>query len=96
MFDDSVQPVVDAGLHELVEHDHQLCEEVRLVPSFGHTPGHVSVRISSKGEEAVITGDLMHHPVQCALPAMGSRFDVDPEAARQTRRAFLEKYKDYV
>ena len=77
-----------------VESDHAITPEVRLEPTHGHTPGHVSVHISSKGEEAVITGDLMHHPVQCALPSMASRFDVDPEAARQTRRAFLEKYKD--
>lgn len=92
--DDSVRPVLDAGLADMVDSDFQVTPEVRLEPTPGHTPGHVSVRISSKGEEAVITGDLMHHPVQCALPAMGSRFDVDPEAARQTRRAFLEKYKD--
>lgn len=92
--DDSVRPVLDAGLADLVDADFQITPEVRLEPTPGHTPGHVSVRISSKGEEAVVTGDLMHHPVQCAMPAMNSRFDVDPEAARRTRRAFLEKYKD--
>jgi hypothetical protein len=37
----------------------------------------------------VITGDLMHHPSQCAHPEWGSSADVDPEQARQTRRAFL-------
>jgi glyoxylase-like metal-dependent hydrolase (beta-lactamase superfamily II) len=92
--DDSVRPVLDAGLADLVDSDFAVTQEVRLEPTPGHTPGHVSVRISSKGEEAVITGDLMHHPVQCAVPSMNSRFDVDPEAARQTRRAFLEKFKD--
>jgi len=92
--DDSVRPVLDAGLADLVESDHVVTPEVYLEPTPGHTPGHVSVRISSKGEEAVITGDLMHHPAQCAMPSMNSRFDVDPDAARQTRRAFLEKYKD--
>ena len=89
---DSVRPVLDAGLAELVEMDHRLTPEVFLEPTPGHTPGHVSVRIVSGGEEAVITGDLMHHPVQCAEPAWASRFDVDPEAARRTRRAFLERY----
>jgi glyoxylase-like metal-dependent hydrolase (beta-lactamase superfamily II) len=92
--DDSVRPVLDAGLADMVATDHRITPEISLEPTPGHTPGHVSVRISSKGEAAVITGDLMHHPVQCALPSMNSRFDVDPEAARQTRRAFLEKYKD--
>ena len=34
----------------------------------------------------------MHHPVQCAEPGWANRFDVDPVAARRTRRAFLERY----
>ena len=72
--------------------DHVITPEVSLEPTPGHTPGHVSVRIRSQGEEAVITGDLMHHPVQCAEPGWASRFDVDPDAARRTRREFLEKH----
>lgn len=91
---DSVRPVLDAGLAELVETDHRLTCEVWLEHTPGHTPGHVSVRVASLGEEAVITGDLMHHPVQCAEPQWASRFDVDPEVARRTRRAFLERYAD--
>ena len=88
--DDSVRPILEAGLAELVPMDHRLTPEVGLEPTPGHTPGHVSVRIRSGGEEAVITGDLMHHPVQCAEPDLAARFDVDPGAARRTRRAFLE------
>ena len=91
---DSVQPILDAGLADLVEMDHVLTPEVRLEPTPGHTPGHVSVRISSKGSEAVITGDVMHHPAQCADLDLKTRFDVDPAAATRMRREFLEKYKD--
>ena len=54
---DSVTPVSEAGLVDLVETDHRICDEVSLVPTLGHTPGHVSVRIASQGEEALITGD---------------------------------------
>jgi glyoxylase-like metal-dependent hydrolase (beta-lactamase superfamily II) len=89
--EDSVRPVVDAGLVDLVESNHRLTDEVRLEPTPGHTPGHVSVRIRSRGEEAVITGDLIHHPIQCAEIDWASRFDVDPDQARQTRRAFLTR-----
>lgn len=89
---DSVRPIIDAGLADLVAMDHRITPEVFLEPTPGHTPGHVSVRISSKGEEAVITGDLMHHPVQCAEPAWASNFDTDADAARTTRRAFLERH----
>ena len=91
---DSVRPVLEAGLADLVESDHRITPEVFLEPTPGHTPGHVSVRISSKGEDAVITGDLMHHPVQCAESAWASNFDADADAARATRRGFLEKYRD--
>jgi glyoxylase-like metal-dependent hydrolase (beta-lactamase superfamily II) len=86
---DSVQPVVDAGLVDLVASDHQVAEGIRLAPTPGHTPGHVSVWIDSQGERAVITGDLLHHPVQCAHPEWPSSADVDPELAQRTRRSFL-------
>ena len=92
--DDSVRPVFEAGLADLVDMDYRVTDEVRLVPTPGHTPGHVSVRILSRGEEAVITGDLMHHPVQCAEPAWASRFDVDSAAAKRTRLQFLEAHAD--
>ena len=91
---DSVRPIIDAGLAELVDMDQVLTPEVRLQPTPGHTPGHVSVRIASRGEEAVITGDLMHHPLQCAEPDLSNNFDVDAGAARRTRRDFLARYSN--
>jgi glyoxylase-like metal-dependent hydrolase (beta-lactamase superfamily II) len=86
---DSVRPIIDAGLADLVETDHKLTDEVWLEPTPGHTPGHVSVRIQSEGQLAVITGDLMHHPIQCSEPDRPVNFDSDPELARHTRR-FLD------
>jgi glyoxylase-like metal-dependent hydrolase (beta-lactamase superfamily II) len=91
VFADSVAPIRDAGLAELVETDARICDEVSLVPTLGHTPGHVSVRISSKGEEALITGDFMHHPCQIARPEWSTLADSDPDEARRTRlRMFAE------
>ena len=91
---DSVRPIVDAGLADLVDSEHHVTDEVWLEPTPGHTPGHVSVRIASQGHEAVITGDLMHHPIQCSEPDEPNLFDVDRGAARATRRAFLARYCD--
>jgi glyoxylase-like metal-dependent hydrolase (beta-lactamase superfamily II) len=91
---DSVAPVLDAGLAELVAMDHQVIDEIRLEPTPGHTPGHVSVRLASGGADAVITGDLMHHPVQIAEATWQTTFDTDPDAARETRRAFCARYGD--
>src|SRR5271166_5061546 len=88
---DSVIPVWDAGLVDLVETDHRICDEISLVPTPGHTPGHVSVRIASQGEEALITGDFMHHPCQIARPEWSSAADSDPDEARRTREAMLTR-----
>jgi glyoxylase-like metal-dependent hydrolase (beta-lactamase superfamily II) len=91
---DSVQPLFDAGLVQLVESDHVLTPEVRLLPSPGHTPGHVSVAIESGGQRAVITGDMMHHPCQIARPELLARFDSDHDAALATRQRLLAEWAD--
>jgi glyoxylase-like metal-dependent hydrolase (beta-lactamase superfamily II) len=92
---DSVTPVGDAGLIDLVvETDHRICDEVSLVPTTGHTPCHVSVRIASQGDEALITGDFMHHPCQIARPDWSSTADSDPVEARQTRKRILTRLAD--
>jgi glyoxylase-like metal-dependent hydrolase (beta-lactamase superfamily II) len=91
---DSVQPLFDAGLVQLVALDHELTPEVRLLPSPGHTPGHVCVAIESRGERAVITGDMMHHPCQIARPDLLARFDSDHAAALATRRRLLAEWAD--
>jgi len=88
---DSVRPIVDAGLADLVETDHALTDEVRLEPTPGHTPGHVSVRIRSAGEEAVITGDMMHHPCQIAYPEWSTVLDHNADDSRKTRLDFLAR-----
>jgi glyoxylase-like metal-dependent hydrolase (beta-lactamase superfamily II) len=79
---------------DLVETDHQVHDAIRFEPTPGHTPGHVSVRIRSQGEEAVITGDLVHHPCQFARPDWGSSADADAEQADRTRKAFMARYAD--
>src|SRR6202035_5037952 len=81
---DPVTPVLEAGLVDLVETDHRICDEINLLPTLGHTPG-VSLRIASQGEEALITGDFMHHPCQIARPEWSSTVDSDPTEAQQTR-----------
>jgi glyoxylase-like metal-dependent hydrolase (beta-lactamase superfamily II) len=94
IFADSVKPVYDAGLVDLVETDHRVCDEITLVPTTGHTPGHVSVVIRSEGEEALITGDFIHHPCQIAHPEWSSTADTDPEAARRTRDRMLKELSE--
>lgn len=93
-YEDSILPVIEAGQVDFVSGDHEIDAWVRLEPSRGHTPGHVCVRIGDGGAEAVMTGDMMHHPLQCAEPALSSCFCVDPEQSHLTRRIFLERHAD--
>jgi glyoxylase-like metal-dependent hydrolase (beta-lactamase superfamily II) len=84
---DSVQPIFAAGLSDLVSTNHRITDEVWLEPTPGHTVGHVSVRISSAGEHAVITGDMVHNPLQCARPGLSTIHCSDPQQAARTRLA---------
>jgi glyoxylase-like metal-dependent hydrolase (beta-lactamase superfamily II) len=92
--EDSVQPVFDAGLADLVETDHRIDAALRLVPAPGHTPGHACVEINSEGESAIITGDLLHHPLQCCFPKWSTRFCFDQNQSRATRLAFMKEHAE--
>ncbi|MEU6267236.1 MBL fold metallo-hydrolase [Saccharopolyspora shandongensis] len=97
MFRDSVHPVEEAGLLDLVDvpaEGAEVAPGLRLLPTPGHTPGHVAVQVRSGGETALITGDCVHHPVQLAHPAIGSCVDIDPERAGTTRRSLLAALAD--
>ena len=91
---DSVTPVVEAGLATLVETTEQIADEIKLVPTVGHTPGHVSVMIESRGEQALITGDFMHHPCQIAHPEWSTLADSDPDQGIETRRIIFQSLAD--
>jgi glyoxylase-like metal-dependent hydrolase (beta-lactamase superfamily II) len=94
VFDDSLQPILDAGLAKPVDGATDVCEGVRLIPTPGHSPGHVSVLIESAGESAMITGDVVHHPIQFNDPNLVSPFDVDNEMAVATRHRVFGEYAD--
>lgn len=94
VFGDSVAPISDAGLADLVATDHRVCAEIYFQPTPGHTPGHISVVIESDDKKAIITGDMTHHPMQIADPNLSSMFDTDQDAARATRHAVFPEWAD--
>src|SRR3954467_15399205 len=93
-FADSVLPVVEAKRHELVGNDHQIGDHVRILPTPGHTPGHIAITMGRGKDEAVFSGDLMHSPLQALYPELSVKFDLDQARAATTRRSFLERYCD--
>lgn len=93
MFYDSVIPIEEAGLLDLIDVPSEGTDVVpglRLLPTPGHTPGHVAVELTSRGQTALITGDLLHHPIQLAHPTIGACVDIDPEQSESSRRTLLD------
>lgn len=91
VFADSVKPVVDAGQAELIANERQISEEISTFPTPGHSPGHLSIRIRSDGEEAVLLGDVAHHPVQFEHLDWSSTFDSDAKASARMREELFGK-----
>lgn len=94
VFEDSVQPIVTAGLADLVGSDHRICEEVSLIPTPGHSPGHMSVLVRSDGAEALLTGDVAHNPCQMAHLGWSSTVDSDPIQSIETRKMLFSRFAD--
>jgi glyoxylase-like metal-dependent hydrolase (beta-lactamase superfamily II) len=87
VFETAVRPISTAGRLTLLDATTHLTDEISLVASPGHTPGHYSVLISSGGEVGLISGDMLHHPVQLAFPDRG--MDQDQATGAKTRRKLL-------
>ena len=93
-FGDSVLPVVEARQAEIVRDNYEIGDHVRILPTPGHTPGHVAFSVGRGKDSAVFSGDLMHSPLQARYPELSAKFDVDQMQAATTRRNFLERYCD--
>lgn len=94
VLEDSVLPILEAGRADLVGTDHAVGDHLRLTPTPGHTPGHFAVELGRGVTTAVLTGDLIHSPLQARYPELSMRADSDPALAATTRRRFLECHCD--
>jgi glyoxylase-like metal-dependent hydrolase (beta-lactamase superfamily II) len=68
VFENSVLPVLEAGLAELVPDTHRITDSLLIEPAYGHTLGHSSLHLCSAGQEAYFSGDLFHHPIELLHP----------------------------
>lgn len=88
---DSVLPLDGTGQLDLVDDQYNVTEELTLVPSPGHTPGHVSIAIVSGAERGIIIGDIAHHPAQLTETEWSVMFDIDPALGVKSRQAIIER-----
>jgi len=91
---DSVLPIVEAKRSEIVKSNHTLNDLVQLIPTPGHTIDHFSVHVGKPGQDAVITGDMIHSPIQARYPELGMRADYDSKQAGVSRRQLFGRFCD--
>jgi glyoxylase-like metal-dependent hydrolase (beta-lactamase superfamily II) len=92
--EDCVEPIVQCGQALLVDDVYRLSDELSLVPTPGHSPGHVCIDLRSGGERALFTGDMMHHCAQVLAPDWSSCFCFDPKKSAETRWKFFREHVD--
>ncbi|HRD77147.1 MAG TPA: MBL fold metallo-hydrolase [Hyphomicrobiaceae bacterium] len=93
-FADSVMPVVEAGLADMIDPEKEAAGCLAVEPAPGHSHGMVTFRLRSRAEEAIFSADVMHHPIQVAEPSWNSRYCVAPDQARKTRAELLARAAD--
>ena len=86
-----VDPLVDQGVFDTLSEDTDLTDEVRAIHTPGHTPGHMSVMVSSQGQKALIQCDVFIHPAQVTEEDWSPFFDNDPDVATATRGKVLDQ-----
>ena len=91
---DSILPVIEADLIDRVASDHEIMSGIQLHPAPGHTPGNIIISLDDGHQSAIMTGDVIHHPVQIERPGWCSNFDDDPDQARKTRLGLLAQLAD--
>lgn len=89
VYERSIQPIVDAGLADLVMAPHQLTESLNIHSAAGHTLGHAMLHLRSQHEEAYFTGDCFHHPLQLTQPELQFGDADNLELAIATRKQLI-------
>lgn len=87
-----VGPLLDR--FELLTGDAELAPGVTAFVAAGHYPGHMALRLSSNGAEAVLLADVAVHPAMLDRPELRYLSDVDQDTAIETRSALLPELVD--
>jgi glyoxylase-like metal-dependent hydrolase (beta-lactamase superfamily II) len=91
---DSVLPIIAAKREQIVKSDFAFSEVVQLMPTPGHTIDHFSVLVGRPGADVLITGDMIHSPLQGKYPELGMLADYDSPQAAQTRRKVFDRFSE--
>lgn len=91
---DSVLPVVAAGRVDVVKSEYAFNDHVQLIPAPGHTIDQFNVLAGKPGNDALVTGDMVHSPVQVRYPEIGMMSDWNSEIAGESRNRIFSRFCD--
>jgi glyoxylase-like metal-dependent hydrolase (beta-lactamase superfamily II) len=94
LYEDSVLPVIEAGLACLIDGEHDIDDTLHIEPAPGHTAGHVVLKLLSEDERGLFCGDVIHNVVQVLEPCWNSAYCENADEARVTRRRVLDHCAD--
>jgi glyoxylase-like metal-dependent hydrolase (beta-lactamase superfamily II) len=93
-FADSILPIIESQQALLVDSDFALDQYLHVEAAPGHTPGNVIIHLQDRAASAVLSGDVIHHPIQVVYPEHSAVFCEDRAASARYRQAFVERYAD--
>ena len=91
---DSVLPVVAAGRVDVVKSEFAFNDHVQLVSAPGHTIDQYCVLAGKSGRDALVTGDMVHSPIQVKYPEIGMMSDYNSEEAGVSRKRIFSRFCD--
>ena len=89
---DLVLPIVEAKRAQIVKSDFAFNERIQFIPTPGHTIDHFSVLVGKTGSDCLITGDMIHSPLQGKYPRYGMMSDYDSRQAETTRHQVFDRF----
>lgn len=90
VYEDSIAPVIEAGLVDFIEPaGGRYLDLFEFIPTPGHSIGHMSIAVTSRGETAIFGGDVLHSPVQIRHPDLNTVFCEFDDQALASRQSIL-------
>ncbi|MDF2117143.1 MBL fold metallo-hydrolase [Roseiarcaceae bacterium H3SJ34-1] len=90
-FDDSVRPVVEAGLAKFISPGASIADILTALPAPGHSPGQLAYQLRDGNERLLFAADVLHSPLQVLHPEVNSRWCEIPDLARRSRFDLLSR-----
>ncbi len=78
------------GRLTLVEEDSEILPGIHAISTFGHTPGHIALSISSEDERLLHVSDAVLYPLHLEHPEWTPVFDMLPEQASASKRKIFD------